>query len=397
MNVSGTRYIEIGIPIPNAPLLAEGSAPNTVVFDMSEIIADFSYDPVKTFRVVTIGLESYSIRHRWGVGSFEEQFREPIVVVSPELQAHTKSRYVAMLPNDFGQGLSGAASVSLTGKLPSSLYFQVGLMDSDPRSSAVYNFNADRLGAWDSQFVREITVRFYLKVAFEPNRISVVGLPSANRRAGPISNATAPHHTHSAPNVGGGSLGRPGSGAPNLLQAAFGVDPEAVAEAVVLGQAVDQAVGQAVGEGDSEELAQPSSEGGASASAIASSRESTLAELEESLAAATNAVSSAAASVSFAIERRARAEAKVFVANEDEEQMDEEVNASLTGSDERKLLIHRRTALRKRSQRSVLGLNTVLAEISHAEASYETALETRAAYETLVKERASAQDSRLEF
>lgn len=192
-NVTGIRFLEIGSTFNTDDVngLTGNAQPFHISVPIQDQLALFSYDPACSFRTITVGLESYSVRHFYntvgGTGpldGFTEIYREPIAIVCPQLQVNTASRFFTMLPNDFGQGLAGAAQVSFVdANFPRTLDFFVGLLNPIPRDGNLYNFNVNRLTVeplWYSQYIRSLTLRLFVKVAFEPNRIPVVGLGNKN-------------------------------------------------------------------------------------------------------------------------------------------------------------------------------------------------------------------------
>lgn len=194
-NITGTRYLEIGGEFDISDINGQTGNQNPVhiTVGIQDQLSLFDYDPAYSFRVITFGLESYSIRHSWntvgGTGTpdgFVEVEREPIALICPQLTANTASRYFTLLPNDSGIGLFGAAQVSFFDKnIPKNLDITLALLNPNPTDSKAYNFNVNRLGAtdtpsWSSQYIRAITVRLFIKATFQPNRIPVVGLNNQN-------------------------------------------------------------------------------------------------------------------------------------------------------------------------------------------------------------------------
>jgi len=200
-NATGLRFIEVGFDLPAAATndynLPFFTPPVEISFPLSKLDAEFAYDPATTFRIVTVGLESYSVRRIYAepdatppVPGFTESTREPIAISCPQLQDQIQTRYLTILPNDQGQGLSGAVSVNLLGKLPGSLTFIAGLVNPLPNDDTIYNFNAPRIAPgvaapnWASQYVRSLTLRLYVKASYEVNYIPFVGFPHAGKITG---------------------------------------------------------------------------------------------------------------------------------------------------------------------------------------------------------------------
>lgn len=182
-NALGLRFLEVGFALTEFNL-PDFVRPDEYSVSLSEIAEAFSYDPSKTFRNVTIGVESYSIRHD---DQFVESEREPVAVAIPQIDDTIGTRYTFIAPNDSGQALAGAISVNILGKLPGSITFRVGLINPLPNDKNIYNFNAPRTTSapfWASQFIRSLTVRFYVKASFEPNYIPAIGFPVGGMQHG---------------------------------------------------------------------------------------------------------------------------------------------------------------------------------------------------------------------
>ena len=198
---------------------------------LEKIVADFSYDPAVTNRVVTIGIDSYSIRHTLATvaapDGFSEDIREPIAISIPQLQADTDARYTTLLANDFSLGVSSQSSVSLLGKMPSTLSFIIGLANPIPTDATIYHFNAPRLSPavpapnWSSQYVRAFTIRFYVKVSYEPNHIPFMSAPRGVGAMGDSgASAMKAMIASLSVNSGGGSSNQQPPSAPAMLTAA---------------------------------------------------------------------------------------------------------------------------------------------------------------------------------
>lgn len=190
-NVSSLRFLEVGFNLQSVAnqavryQLPADTPPDELTFSLADIIGEYAFDRNKTFRILTIGLDNYSVRHEYPEGNdpgFEESKRQPIAIQIPQLMRH-KERYVALLPNDFSYGLGSSVNLSFTSDAPSSLTFRVGVLNADPRDERLYNFNANRFGLnpattnaiWHSQFITQITVRFFIRASFEPNYIPIAG------------------------------------------------------------------------------------------------------------------------------------------------------------------------------------------------------------------------------
>lgn len=109
-----------------------------VHFSLADIIGEFAYDRHKTFRIITFGIDNYSIRHEYPTQAeptgFSEGIRQPIAISVPQLQRHGE-RYLALLPSDFNYGLGNAIQMSYTGDAPHSLTFRIGIYNADPTDS----------------------------------------------------------------------------------------------------------------------------------------------------------------------------------------------------------------------------------------------------------------------
>ena len=190
-NVTGTRFFELGLtfdfPIPASfPVSAAQADSNRVSIPIQDQLQQFSFNHSQTFRILTVGIESYSIRRIWNTAAdpnpangFVETDREPVCIVCPQLQTNTKSRYFCMLPSDFGQGLSGGAQVSfIEGNFPNQLDFNVCLLNPIPTDETAYSVNQTRTVApvWIAQYIRSLTLRLFIKATFEPAQIPVFGV-----------------------------------------------------------------------------------------------------------------------------------------------------------------------------------------------------------------------------
>lgn len=189
-NITGTRFIEVSAAVDSPQtVLSTTTPPITVSADMTNYKEYFSYNEDTSFRVFTIGLESFSIRHYYdgitAANGFQEVNREPIAIDCQELTNPIGARYLTLCPSDYGQGLAGAISISRF-DLPSKLTFVIGLVNPIASDETIYSPNATRVSdpVWTSQFIKSITVRFWVRANYERNLLGVYGLPGANKGVG---------------------------------------------------------------------------------------------------------------------------------------------------------------------------------------------------------------------
>ena len=242
-NVTGTRFLEVGgtFNITDINGLTGNKNPVSISVGIQDQIALFEYDPAYTFRVISIGLESYSIRHQWnsvgGTGvpdGFVETTREPIAVICPQLTVNTASRYFTLLPSDSGIGLAGSAQVAFHDKnIPKALDITFALLNPNPSDQTPYNFNVNRETTepyWSSQYIRSLSLRFFIKASFQPNRVPVVGLNNQNvlTNNNMKSGQSQRGFGFNSVGVGGGNYGGGGGGGGRRRQPLSNSQAEAV-------------------------------------------------------------------------------------------------------------------------------------------------------------------------
>lgn len=193
-NVSATRFIEViyNFKEPKFPLISD---PPTYVIPTSEFAVDYAYDRARSFRTLSIGLDSYSISHYGDLPGpvppanvgFKEADRVPLVLVCPELQVDSGARYLKLIVNDSAEGLFVSSSTNMIGSFPPYYSFQLGVLDvRDPGNTKIFNPNSE--GIYDdgtakvSQQLKNVIIRFFLKINFEPNQIPVFG-PAAQSQS----------------------------------------------------------------------------------------------------------------------------------------------------------------------------------------------------------------------
>ncbi len=211
-NCAGIKFIEVGFLFerPNLPPSELTPPPPSFTLSTANLTSEYSYDRGREFRILTIALESFSVKRKFAVPpneGFKEEDRQMLVITCPQLQQN--SRYLTSLPYDAGIGLAGAIAIPINTSLPASLTFSVGIIDPDPSNTTLYFPNANRLVnlttippvtfGYMSQWLERVDVRFTLRVNYEPNEIPFFGAGggSLNQRpaVGPMAGSlAAPHH-----------------------------------------------------------------------------------------------------------------------------------------------------------------------------------------------------------
>ena len=195
-NLMSTRYIEFGIDFPSTDILEPAEKVSRTV-DISNITRDWYYDRSITYRYATFGLDSFIITRDFT--TFNEANREPLAIDVPQLSAETQSRYSFLLAVDQNI-LPSSSTIIIPGELPPRFTVNFGILNaSDVNDGVLYAPNTTRSAAplLQSQKLKNVLVRFYVKAVFEPNFISYLGVREASMAAAislqtPTSRNSAP-------------------------------------------------------------------------------------------------------------------------------------------------------------------------------------------------------------
>lgn len=178
-NIIGTRFLELGWSEP----YNTGVDPPVPIIDTTQrdplrirvstqsISELFHHDPSFTFRVLTVGLDTYYVKRR----NVPNQL-EPIAIRCEALQRNAGGRYMLLIPNDFAQpgGATNSTTFSFVGHLSPTLEFELGIVNPAPSDLALYPFNTPRTESapfFPSQDIYSVLIRLYFKATFEPNYI----------------------------------------------------------------------------------------------------------------------------------------------------------------------------------------------------------------------------------
>jgi hypothetical protein len=251
-NVDGLRFVEISAGFTDFNE-APNAKPYTALIDISDIVADFSYNQASSFRVVNISLDTYSITHRNYVPpnppnqpevlGFDESIRENIALRVPFLELPTKARYSALLPSDFNTYQQGITYS--TQYLPNILSVEVGILNPDSSDRNLYNFNSNRLvndgvpaPNFSSQYIRSINIRLALRANYEFNQIPFNGmnnnfsLGNAGRSGLGLNYSGTGQNINSQSQGGGGTSGNKSTNDKALFDAIRSMNPlQAISDA----------------------------------------------------------------------------------------------------------------------------------------------------------------------